>query len=90
MIRPHDGAGAINAVVGSGTLITFPTLVAMGYPPVTLNRLAPELTERMVAKIFATDLNDWPAILRAMRETGEEFRQGKVTSLPASFGSPQP
>ena len=62
----------------------------MGYPPVTLNRLAPELTVRMVAKIFATDLNDWPAILRAMRETGEEFRQGKVTSLPASFGSPQP
>ena len=29
------GAGAINTVVGSGTLITFPTLVALGYPPVT-------------------------------------------------------
>lgn len=29
------GAGAINAVVGSGTLITFPTLVAFGMPPVT-------------------------------------------------------
>jgi uncharacterized membrane protein YfcA len=29
------GAGAINAVVGSGTLITFPTLVTLGYPPVT-------------------------------------------------------
>jgi uncharacterized membrane protein YfcA len=29
------GAGAINALVGSGTLITFPTLVAFGYPPVT-------------------------------------------------------
>ncbi|QUR69677.1 sulfite exporter TauE/SafE family protein [Mycobacterium spongiae] len=29
------GAGAINALVGSGTLITFPTLVAIGYPPVT-------------------------------------------------------
>jgi uncharacterized protein len=28
-------AGAVNAIVGSGTLITFPTLVAMGYPPVT-------------------------------------------------------
>jgi uncharacterized protein len=28
-------AGAINAVVGSGTLITFPTLVTLGYPPVT-------------------------------------------------------
>ena len=29
------GAGAINALVGSGTLITFPTLVTLGYPPVT-------------------------------------------------------
>jgi uncharacterized protein len=28
-------AGAINAVVGSGTLITYPTLVALGFPPVT-------------------------------------------------------
>lgn len=31
------GAGTINAVVGSGTLITFPTLVALGMPPVTAN-----------------------------------------------------
>src|SRR6476620_7974452 len=31
------GAGAINAVVGSGSLVTFPTLVALGYPPVTAN-----------------------------------------------------
>jgi uncharacterized membrane protein YfcA len=30
-------AGAINTVVGSGTLITFPTLVAIGLPPVTAN-----------------------------------------------------
>jgi len=29
------GAGAINTLVGSGTLITFPTLIALGYPPVT-------------------------------------------------------
>lgn len=29
------GAGTINTIVGSGTLITFPTLVALGYPPVT-------------------------------------------------------
>jgi hypothetical protein len=52
-----------------------------GYQPEALNRLVPELTVRMVAKIFATDLNDWPAILRAMRETGEDFRRGKVASL---------
>jgi len=31
------GAGAVNAVVGSGTLITFPVLLAVGYPPVLAN-----------------------------------------------------
>ena len=32
-----SGAGLINAVVGSGTLITFPTLLALGVPPVVAN-----------------------------------------------------
>lgn len=31
------GAGTINAVVGSGSLITFPTLIALGYPPLLAN-----------------------------------------------------
>lgn len=31
------GAGAINAVVGSGTLITFPVLIALGYQPLIAN-----------------------------------------------------
>jgi uncharacterized membrane protein YfcA len=30
-------AGAINALVGSGTLVTFPILLALGYPPVVAN-----------------------------------------------------
>lgn len=30
-------AGGLNAVVGSGTLITFPVLVALGYPPIIAN-----------------------------------------------------
>jgi uncharacterized membrane protein YfcA len=30
-------AGMINTVVGSGTLITFPVLLAVGYPPLTAN-----------------------------------------------------
>src|SRR5271168_1191832 len=30
-------AGAINTLVGSGTLITFPVLLAFGYAPVTAN-----------------------------------------------------
>jgi uncharacterized membrane protein YfcA len=31
------GAGTINTVVGSGTLVTFPVLLAFGYPPVVAN-----------------------------------------------------
>src|SRR5580765_8163600 len=30
-------AGTINTIVGSGTLITFPTLLFFGYPPLVAN-----------------------------------------------------
>jgi uncharacterized membrane protein YfcA len=30
-------AGGINVIVGSGTLVTFPTLLLFGYPPLTAN-----------------------------------------------------
>jgi hypothetical protein len=56
----------------------------MGYPPTMLNRLVPELTRRMVGKIFATDFEDWRALLRAMREAGEDLRQGKIAALPTT------
>lgn len=49
-----------------------------GYPPVMLNDLVPRLTRRMIEKVFATDLEDWPALLRAMDEVGAEFREGKI------------
>ena len=60
-----------------------------GYAPVLLTRLVPELTRVMVGKIFATDFEDWPALLRAMHETGEDFRTGKVV-LPATIRASQP
>jgi hypothetical protein len=56
----------------------------MGYPPVMLNVLVPALTRRMVVNIFASTIDDWPALLRAMQETGDEFRQGKITVVGAS------
>jgi hypothetical protein len=52
-----------------------------GYAPEALNQLVPELTRRMVEKVFATDFEDWPALVRAMRETGEDFRHGKFGSV---------
>jgi hypothetical protein len=74
----------------------------MGYSPAMLNILVPNLTRRMVANIFATNIDDWPALLRALQRTGDEFRQngangsgagtmtGQVTTFPiaaASLGS---
>jgi hypothetical protein len=56
----------------------------MGYSPIMLNVLVPQLTRRMVEQTFASHLEDWSAVLRAMRETGEEFRQGKIATLPKS------
>jgi hypothetical protein len=42
--------------------------------PGELNRLAPQLTRRTLERVFANDLEDWPALLHAMLATGEEFR----------------
>jgi hypothetical protein len=55
----------------------------MGYPPVMLNILVPELTRQMVVNIFATNIDDWPALLRAMKETGDQFRQGRIAVVSA-------
>jgi uncharacterized protein len=37
ILATGTAAGAVNAVVGSGSLITFPTLLAFGFPPVVAN-----------------------------------------------------
>ena len=55
-----------------------------GQSPEALNRLVPELTGRMIEKIFATSFEDWQAILRAMRETGEDFQKGRLAEQPVT------
>ena len=37
IIAAGFAAGTINTIVGSGSLITFPTLLVLGYPPLTAN-----------------------------------------------------
>ncbi len=61
----------------------------MGYSPAMLNRLVPDLTRQLVSKIFATDLEDWPAVLRAMHQTGDELKQGNA-GLPAAADATAP
>jgi len=55
-----------------------------GYSPVTLNILVPALTRRMIVNIFASNIDDWRALKRAMEETGDESRQGRITIQAAS------
>ncbi len=43
-------------------------------PPSQLNLFIPEWTQKTVEKIFATHLEDWPAVLRSMRTVGEDER----------------
>lgn len=42
--------------------------------PPELNVLIPEWTQKAVEKIFASNLEDWPALLRSMRQVGEDVR----------------
>ncbi|MGD0578700.1 MAG: hypothetical protein ABSC08_07210, partial [Bryobacteraceae bacterium] len=43
-------------------------------PAAQLNVVIPDWTKRSVEQIFATHLEDWPALLRAMRVTADEAR----------------
>ncbi|MGH3676364.1 MAG: sulfite exporter TauE/SafE family protein [Mycobacterium sp.] len=67
-------AGAINAVVGSGTLVTFPTLVALGYPPVT------STMSNAIGLVAGSVSGTW-GYRRELRGQGHRLRW----QIPASF-----
>jgi hypothetical protein len=46
----------------------------IGAQPSQLNVLVPEWTQKTVEQIFATHLEDWPALLRSLRVIGDEVR----------------
>ena len=47
----------------------------LGMKPSELNLQIPQWTKLTVEKIFATHLEDWPALLRSLRLLGQEVRQ---------------
>ena len=51
--------------------------------PAMLNLRAPEWTQKAVERIFATHLEDWPALLHSMRIIGEEYRTRSQAQLAA-------
>ena len=46
----------------------------LGLSPAQLNLRIPEWTEKLVEQIFASHLDDWPAVLRSLRQVGDEER----------------
>jgi hypothetical protein len=46
----------------------------LGLQPSQLNVTVPQWTRKTVEAIFATHLEDWPALLRSLRVVGEEIR----------------
>jgi hypothetical protein len=46
----------------------------IGARPAQLNVLVPEWTEKTVERIFASHLEDWPALLKSLRSVGDEVR----------------
>src|ERR1700704_4823957 len=70
-------AGAINAIVGSGSLITFPTLLAIGLPPVTAN------VTNTVGIVFGSV----SAVVGYRRELRPQLRRALWLSIPTIFGA---
>ncbi len=70
-------AGAINAIIGSGSLITFPTLLAIGLPPVTAN------VTNTVGLAFGTG----SAVVGYRRELHPQLRRAVWLSVPSMLGA---
>ena len=52
----------------------------MHVTPGQLNVLIPEWTEKVVERIFASHLEDWPALLKSLRTVGRDVRAGTLES----------
>jgi hypothetical protein len=56
--------------------------------PSQLNVRIPEWTQKLVEHIFASHLEDWPAVLRSLRAVGDEVRT-KARQQAVAQASPQ-
>lgn len=54
--------------------------------PVEMNLLVPQWTQRTLERIFATHLDDWPALWRSLRMIADQVRSQHGGSEPAEGG----
>jgi hypothetical protein len=55
-----------------------------GVLPAQLNVLIPDWTRQVVERIFASHLEDWPALLKSLRSVGEDIRVGSAAEPAAA------
>jgi hypothetical protein len=65
----------------SNTLFWAALADELNLSPAQLNVRIPEWTRKLVEQIFASHLEDWPALLKSLRRVGDEVRN--QTSAPA-------
>ncbi|MHB8587548.1 MAG: sulfite exporter TauE/SafE family protein [Candidatus Dormibacteraceae bacterium] len=70
-------AGIVNAVVGTGTLLTFPTLLAVGYSPVVAN----------MSNTVGLILGNVSGVVGYRRELGGQRARGIELSIPIAIGA---
>jgi uncharacterized protein len=70
-------AGMVNVVVGTGTLVTFPTLLAVGYPPVVANM------SNTIGLIFG----NVSGVVGYRRELGGQRARAIELSIPIAIGA---
>ena len=77
----------ILAETWESNLLYFGALADQLYlPPSQLNVLVPEWTRNTVERIFATHLEDWPALLRSLRLVGDDVREKSRKQVVAGAG----
>jgi hypothetical protein len=55
-------------------------------PPAQLNIMIPEWTRKVVENIFASHLEDWPALLKSLRTVGDDVRAGSTAQAVVPAG----
>ncbi|MGA7235273.1 MAG: hypothetical protein WBY44_06325, partial [Bryobacteraceae bacterium] len=57
--------------------------------PSQLNTQIPQWTQKLVERIFASHLEDWPAVLKSLRLVGEDVRNGARAAAADTKGMMQ-
>ena len=84
LLQPHHGGklGIEHPVLGG------PGRRARACAPAQLNVRIPEWTQKLVEQIFASHLEDWPAVLKSLRLVGDDVRARSRAPRPPSKRPP--